>query len=824
MVGYHEDSSTSARRGILLTSPDGASWTQRYSGTNILYAVAYGNGRFVVVGNKGEILTSPDGTNWSRQAPGINTDTLYLRAVSYGNGNFVALGILSGYQDIVQAILTSSDGISWTARNPGTWGGLTAVAYGAGSFVGVGSSGSILQAGNLSALSPNPTIFIQPATRYAVPGGSGQFTVSADGIPPLRYQWRFNSQNITGGTNATLALNSVAVTNEGLYSVVVWNGYGSVTSAVARLYAHLPPPSPQPPPPAATPTTQPPPAALTAAPRKPSSTQMVVFTGGGLMDPSKMTIVLTHGWKVSSSGWPTDMANALIAQGFGANANIVAWNWYENANTRLPSTAAARTPSEGEALGSQLLSLFGASYSKPIHFIGHSFGTLVNCRAADYVHGDAKNSPGHSPGSTLKFNPLNTHMTLFDEAELVTAVNGVHFMLGSSFDADTAGNLARNFWSKVIPDRSAWIDNYLSEVGLPHSEAANVFLWRNGALGVADSHGYAYQWYAISVANPTGGPMGHRWSFERNSLGAPPARGTYFLQNVNSDPWTLELAQFAYVGEPPLVAYPSLLAYRGLNALGGSVLGLYLDGIQYAGDFVANTAEMFAPLTGQPVFVGNANSTPAYYVQEPASQSYQAGWDLQFTLQGPSPSPLRPQGPTPADAGGDGTNCPVYVWMPVSVPVTAVGMSFEFRLEGANTNEYFTMGISNENYFTMEAKFVDDGVWNTSSVIEIPDCAGKPVQLFFALNGEGCPRQGKLSVRGIQFYSPPPPTLNIVMQGTNAVLSWPVVAAGWQLETVSTVASSNQWGLVTNVPAIVQYQNTVTNPISGEARFFRLKK
>jgi hypothetical protein len=162
------------------------------------------------------------------------------------------------------------------------------------------------------------------------------------------------------------------------------------------------------------------------------------------------------------------MANTLIAEGFGATANIVAWDWHQNADTKSPSTAAVRTPSEGEALGDELLKLLDAGYTREIHFIGHSLGTMVNCRAADYIHGDAKNSPGRSPGSTLKFDPSKTHMTLFDEAELVTAVNGVHFMLGSSFDPTTAGNLSRNFWSKVIPDHFGWIDNYLSEVGVPH--------------------------------------------------------------------------------------------------------------------------------------------------------------------------------------------------------------------------------------------------------------------------------------------------------------------------------------------------------------------
>ena len=670
-------------------------------------------------------------------------------------------------------------------------------------------------------------ITVPPQGLVITAGGTVTFSVTATGAGPLYYQWRFNGANIPGETSPTLTLRSSSTTDSGGYSVVVSNRVGAATSSVAWLSVYLPPTTPQPPPPAAAPTTQSPPSALTAAPRQPSTKQMVVYTGGGLLDPNKQTIVMTHGWKSSSSAWPTALKNALVAKGYDTNANIVAWDWQTNADTKSPSTAAARTPSEGEALGQQLLYVLRAGYTKPIHFLGHSLGTMVNCRAADYIHGDAKNSPGHIPGSPLKFNPLNTHMTLFDEAELVTAVNGLHVFLDVLVKptGDTTANLINNFWSKVIPDQSVWVDNYLSEVGLPHSKAANVLLWRNAALGITDSHGYACQWYAVSVVNPTGGPMGNRWSFEYAgaSLGVPPARGSYYIQSVDSDPWTLALTKLDSPGEVA-IAYPSLQAYRGVTALGSSVFGVYMDGIQYAGEYLADTAQMFTPLDGKPVYVGTANSTPAYFVQSPAAQIYQAGWDLQFTVQ-QSPPPPHPGAKFPAPRGGDGgTNGPVYVTMPVIVPREAVGVSFEFRLEGSGTNEYFTMGISNENYLTMEAKFVEDGAWNLSSVIEIPEYAGQQVQLFFGLNADGGAPLGRLSVRGIQFYSPPPPALSIVAPGANTQLSWPVSATGWQLETASALSSSTQWVTVTNIPAVAGYEQTVTNATGTGPAFFRLRK
>jgi hypothetical protein len=46
--------------GEIVTSPDCATWTSRFSGTtNELCAVAYGKGTFIAVGGSGTILSSP---------------------------------------------------------------------------------------------------------------------------------------------------------------------------------------------------------------------------------------------------------------------------------------------------------------------------------------------------------------------------------------------------------------------------------------------------------------------------------------------------------------------------------------------------------------------------------------------------------------------------------------------------------------------------------------------------------------------------------------------------------------------------------------------
>ena len=78
-----------------------------------------------------------------------------------------------------------------------------------------------------------PTIIGQPENQSVQPGADLELNVSVFGGEPLTYQWRFNSNNIPGATNAALTLPSVAPSNSGEYSVLVTNHAGSVLSQPA---------------------------------------------------------------------------------------------------------------------------------------------------------------------------------------------------------------------------------------------------------------------------------------------------------------------------------------------------------------------------------------------------------------------------------------------------------------------------------------------------------------------------------------------------------------------------------------------------------------
>ena len=80
-----------------------------------------------------------------------------------------------------------------------------------------------------------PVITAQPQNVAILSFENAQFTVAANGAPPLFYQWLFNGSPILAATNSTLPLVNVQPGQAGNYSAVVFNQAGSVVSEAARL-------------------------------------------------------------------------------------------------------------------------------------------------------------------------------------------------------------------------------------------------------------------------------------------------------------------------------------------------------------------------------------------------------------------------------------------------------------------------------------------------------------------------------------------------------------------------------------------------------------
>lgn len=81
-----------------------------------------------------------------------------------------------------------------------------------------------------------PTIVSSPSGRTATLGSAVQLSVYATGGRPLAYQWVFDGTNaLSGATSAELQLVNVQLSQSGIYSVIVTNAMGSVTSSPAML-------------------------------------------------------------------------------------------------------------------------------------------------------------------------------------------------------------------------------------------------------------------------------------------------------------------------------------------------------------------------------------------------------------------------------------------------------------------------------------------------------------------------------------------------------------------------------------------------------------
>ncbi len=67
-----------------------------------------------------------------------------------------------------------------------------------------------------------------------------------------------------------------------------------------------------------------------------------------------------------------------------------------------------------------------------------------------------------------------------------------------------------------------------------------------------------------------------------------------------------------------------------------------------------------------------------------------------------------------------------------------------------------------------------------------------------------------------------PPWLKIAPAGANVILTWPALAANYQLEKTTSLSATSTWNAVTNVPDVNGTTNVLTLPTTNGSAFFRL--
>ncbi len=143
----------------------------------------------------------------------------------------------------LSATASSGLAVSFVSSNTSiaTVSGITVTITGAGTNIITASqagNATYLPATNISQLlivGIQPGISSQPTNLTVNVTSNATFNVNATGTAPFSYQWRTNSVNLAGATNATLTLTSVLTNQAGNYAVVITNLWGSITSSVAVL-------------------------------------------------------------------------------------------------------------------------------------------------------------------------------------------------------------------------------------------------------------------------------------------------------------------------------------------------------------------------------------------------------------------------------------------------------------------------------------------------------------------------------------------------------------------------------------------------------------
>ncbi|HTN74011.1 MAG TPA: hypothetical protein VL096_02145 [Pirellulaceae bacterium] len=165
---------------FVVTSGDGDKWSdfQPVPGKHILRRIAWGNERFVAVGDRGRRATSRDGITWEDAAETKALDTLV--DIAFGNGLFVGVG-LHGLR------MSSDDGLRWSPAARGNegehlnailWTGERFVAIGAGQTYHSADGRNWEHAANKLA----PTTAAYGHGRYVGALWKGKIVTSTDGL------------------------------------------------------------------------------------------------------------------------------------------------------------------------------------------------------------------------------------------------------------------------------------------------------------------------------------------------------------------------------------------------------------------------------------------------------------------------------------------------------------------------------------------------------------------------------------------------------------------------------------------------------------------
>ncbi len=149
-------------------------------------------------------------------------------------------------------------------------------------------------------------------------------------------------------------------------------------------------------------------------------------------------------------------------------------------------------------------------------------------------------------------------------------------------------------------------------------------------------------------------------------------------------------------------------------------------------------------------------------------------------------------------------------------PASLYVVSGEYRSGGKNfaTNSF---GVALDGVYTFVASSPADYNWHSFSFKYAATSTSTLLSVAAQLNGTGYPYY----IDNIVMQ--PIPSVTFQFSGTNVVLSWPTNALGFSLQSAANLDVAS-WAAVTNAPAIVGTNYSVTLSAVQQVQFFSLKK
>lgn len=207
----------------------------------------------IALEGEGKLLTTGDFTNLVSQLrtnlARLNATAPATRSLSYSGGNIAWLRGGTSPEVWRTVFDYSTNGADWTGLGAGTRiaGGwqVTNVSAPANATLrarGFPTGGEGNGSGGMVEDFFGPPLFIaQPANQTNNAGTTASFNVRTGGSEPVSLQWRWNGAaltdigKLTGTATTTLTISNAQKADEGAYSIVITNSFGSVTSVVAAL-------------------------------------------------------------------------------------------------------------------------------------------------------------------------------------------------------------------------------------------------------------------------------------------------------------------------------------------------------------------------------------------------------------------------------------------------------------------------------------------------------------------------------------------------------------------------------------------------------------